>query len=268
MAMRVLGTIAGMNVFDRIITRKKSQPPQGRMRLQYQPADFAAIYAIGDVHGCYELLVDAERRILYDAKGFPGPKLIVLLGDYVDRGERSADVIEHLCKSPPEGFIRVALCGNHDDAFFRFLLDPKIAESWLQFAGRQTLLSYGLDAMRILRDGGIESLAVALRRVVPRRHLDLLRAMPVCVEIGDVFFVHAGIMPGIPLAEQADEDMMWIREPFISKGPQMRIAVVHGHTPADIPFIGEGRIGIDTAAFATGKLTVVRIAQRDVRILA
>nr|WP_132525172.1 metallophosphoesterase family protein [Rhizobium sp. BK376] len=236
------------------------KPP--RVRLSLDPLAYAAIYAIGDVHGCYEALIEAERRIVEDASLIAGPKLIVLLGDYVDRGKRSRDVLQHLCAPAPEGFHRVALCGNHDDAFFKFLTAPRTNIGWLEFGGEETLYSYGVDAKYLFSQGrgGLDALCAAIRLAVPTEHIELLRSMPIALSIGDLIFVHAGVRPGVSMDSQSDRDLMWIREPFITKGPQLPSLVIHGHTPDMKPVFASGRIGIDTAAFATGNLTVLKIA--------
>jgi serine/threonine protein phosphatase 1 len=239
------------------------------MRLSCDPLDYSAIYAVGDVHGCYEALVEAERRIVEDGRSVAGEKLIVLLGDYVDRGKRSRDVLQHLCSPAPEGFHRVALCGNHDDAFLRFLDNPRSHIGWIGFGGEETLYSYGIDAKYLLaQDKRLDALCAAIGLAVPPEHVDLLRSMPVALSIGELLFVHAGVRPGISLDSQSDRDLMWIREPFISKGPQLPSLVIHGHTPDMSPVFASGRIGIDTAAFATGNLTVLKIAGGEPSIFA
>ncbi len=258
-------------LFHRIFggnTRKVVEKPQ-RVRLSLDPVAYAAIYAIGDVHGCYEALIEAERRIVDDASMIAGPKLIVLLGDYVDRGKRSRDVLQHLCSPAPEGFHRVALCGNHDDAFLQFLERPQANINWLEFGGEETIYSYGVDAKYLLSQGrGVDALCAATRVAVPPEHVELLRSMPIALSIGDLIFVHAGIRPGISMDSQSDRDLMWIREPFITKGPQLPSLVIHGHTPDMAPVFASGRIGIDTAAFATGNLTVLKIADGEPSVFA
>jgi serine/threonine protein phosphatase 1 len=236
-----------------------------RNRLSLEPTDFPLIYAVGDVHGCYELLVEAERRIAADAAGEEA--LLVYLGDYVDRGPSSRDVLEHFCRPPPFSCRRITLCGNHDEAFLKLLNAPKIATEWLRFAGRDALMSYGIDASYVLRHGGVAALENALEQMVPARHKSLLESMPILVEIGELIFVHAGIRSGVPLASQVDEDLLWIRKPFLTRGPELPLIVVHGHTPTKAPYFGNGRIGIDTGAYATGNLTVVRIVNRQVTVL-
>ncbi|PPJ49376.1 serine/threonine protein phosphatase [Rhizobium sp. KAs_5_22] len=235
---------------------------EGRSRLSFErEAEFSAVYAIGDVHGCRTALLDAEARIVRDAAALGGKKLIVMLGDYIDRGPNSRQVLEHLIEPPPAGFERISLCGNHDELFLRFLADPAAHVSWLQLGGHATLFSYGIDASHILdRPRGLERLAELARQTVPSDQVDYLKSLPCLLTIGRIAFVHAGLRPGLPLEEQSDEDLMWIREPFLSRGPELPLVVVHGHTPAPQVTYGRGRICIDTGAFATGHLAVLKIA--------
>lgn len=223
------------------------------------PTDQTAIYAIGDVHGCLDELKAAERRICADAARLPvGRRIILLLGDLVDRGPRSADVLDHLVSPPPDGFERLALCGNHDQTFLDFIVDPQANMGWLEFGGEETLESYGIDLAHIRRKG-MAGLDNSLQATIPETHVDFLRRLPVSVRFGEVLFVHAGIRPGVPLDAQDDDDFMWIREPFLSTDNGLGIVVVHGHTPVEAPVFAAGRIGIDTGAYATGRLTVLRI---------
>jgi len=233
-----------------------------RDRIDLSGHDYAAIYALSDIHGCYDAMIAAERRIVEDARALPGGKLLMLLGDYVDRGPRSSDVLQHLCEPPPEGFDRYALCGNHDDVFLRFLDDPDTNSHWLDFGAMPTLASYGVDAKELLlkQGRGIRELRDITLEAMPAAHVDLLRSLAGAVTIGSSLFVHAGIRPGLPLAEQTDEDLMWIREPFLSEGPQLPLLVVHGHTPGDRPVFGKDRIGIDTAVSMGGTLTILKLA--------
>ncbi|WP_454850780.1 metallophosphoesterase family protein [Rhizobium binxianense] len=249
-------------VFHRVFgkARRPGDAAPSRGRVSFNAVEFSAIYAIGDVHGCYELLLNAEQRILEDAADSPGAVLVILLGDYVDRGPHSCEVLEHLCRPANPKMVRVTLCGNHEEGFLRLLQAPAVVAEWLRFAGPETLTSYGLDAAYILRHGGPGAFAAALGQAVPDHHRRLLEEMPVMATIGSFVFVHAGVRPGIPLAEQRDRDLVWIREPFLANGPQLPFVVIHGHTPAATPFVGQGRIGIDTGAFATGRLTVLKIA--------
>ncbi len=104
-------------------------------------------------------------------------------------------------------------------------------------------------------------------KAMPAAHVDLLRSLTIAVTYGSILFVHAGIIPGLPLSEQTDEDLMWIREPFLSGGPQLPLLVVHGHTPGSHPVFGLSRIGIDTAVSMGGTLTILKIAEGKQTIL-
>lgn len=226
----------------------------------------SVVYAVGDVHGCLTQLRDLERRIVADAAGLPGRKLLVMLGDYVDRGPSSAAVIDHLLAPAPEDFDRVCLCGNHEALMLAFLGQPLAHRDWLELGGEQTLRSYGIlfgDLRR--RTPGEAGLVDALEAAIPRRHRAFLEGLPVLLDLGDFVFAHAGLAPGVPIEEQSTQDLLWIREPFLRRGPELAqadgrpLTVVHGHTPSSLPTFGTGRIGIDTGAFMTGRLTALRI---------
>lgn len=239
-----------------------------RGRIEIDPKD-TAVYAIGDVHGCFEELRTAERRIVEDAAHISAKRRIILcLGDLVDRGPRSADVLDHLISAPPSGFERISICGNHDETFLSFIDDPHENMGWLEFGGEETLESYGIDMTRLARHrGGAAGLRDILQATVPEAHVAFLRQLPVSVRFGGVLFVHAGVRPGVPLDEQDEDDFMWIREPFVSQPHGLGLTVVHGHTPANEPVFAPGRIGIDTGAFATGRLTVLRVFESEAAII-
>jgi serine/threonine protein phosphatase 1 len=245
--------------------KSEEAPPASRHeRIEIDPKD-TVVYAIGDVHGCFAELRAAEQRIVADAAGISAERRIILcLGDLVDRGPQSADVIDHLIDAPPSGFERLSLCGNHDETFLAFIGDSQANMGWLEFGGEQTLESYGIDLSRLARHrGGTAGLGQLIRGTVPAAHLDFLSRLPILVRFGDTLFVHAGVRPGVPLEEQDDDDFMWIREPFVSQPHGLGVTVVHGHTPANEPVFAPGRIGIDTGAFATGRLTVLRVFGGD-----
>lgn len=250
---------------------KKAEPePRSweRERLEMSTDD-TVVYAVGDVHGCLKELLAAEDRIVADAaKVSAKRRVILLLGDLIDRGPQSADVLDHLTRSAPPGFERMAICGNHDDTFLGFMEDPVANEGWLEFGGVETMQSYGMDVERLLRQRkGLASLAAVLRETVPERHVAYLSALPVSVRFGDTLFVHAGVRPGVPLADQQDEDFMWIREAFLGADHGLGLTVVHGHTPSKDPVFVPGRIGIDTGAYATGRLTVLRMFHNEAAVI-
>jgi serine/threonine protein phosphatase 1 len=145
--------------------------------------------------------------------------------------------------------------------FLRFLEEPASNLAWLSQGGRETLFSYGVDADYLLyRSRGRSAVGPAVRDVVPSSHVELLQSMPISLTVGDAIFVHAGLRPDVLFEKQTDQDLMWIREPFLSKGAPAPLLVIHGHTPVMEPVFANRRIGIDTAAFATGRLTVLRMA--------
>lgn len=220
---------------------------------------FNTVYAVGDIHGRFDLLRGAEERIEADL-GADTRALVIYLGDYIDRGPSSADVIEHLLNPVTPRFTRLCLRGNHEDMFMQFLQSPREAEGWLDVAGRETLFSYKLDPKK-LRDSLSSPWATEqlLQSHIPERHRTFLDALPYFARWKSYLFVHAGIMPGIPLHKQDREDLLWIREPFLTVGPELPVTVVHGHTPQDEVSYGPRRIGIDTGAYATGRLSVLKI---------
>ncbi len=221
-----------------------------------------SIYAIGDVHGCIDLLRAAEDSIRFDIEKTDIPGLVVLLGDYVDRGPDSAAVLSHLASAPVGRMRRLVLCGNHDDMFLRFLREPEKNRGWLDMGGRETLLSYGVSGRHLTfrRNEDILDLKHVLHDAIPEAHIQLLESMPIYARIGGHLFCHAGLRPGVPLEKQSDADLMWIREPFITKGPQLSYVTVHGHTPSTEPTMGPNRIGIDTGAYVTGRLSVLKLS--------
>jgi serine/threonine protein phosphatase 1 len=238
-----------------------NSPPRRRVDLGDHPPTYS-LYAIGDVHGCIDQLRDAEEKIARDIAETGKPGLTILLGDYVNRGPQPAQVIEHLVKPSALGLRRISLCGNHDDLFIKFIRNPDAHLDWLDMGGHRTLLSYGIDLHQIgiKRRGNNDVLKGLMARHIPADHQQFLADLPISVRIGQLFFVHAGIRPGIPLGSQTDRDMLWIREPFLSKGAGIpSVFVIHGHTPNPAPSTGPQRMGIDTGVFYSGKLAVLKI---------
>lgn len=220
---------------------------------------FDKIYAIGDIHGRLDLLLEADRRIEADiAKDERA--LAIYLGDYIDRGPASCGVLEHLSTNRNLNFFRLCLRGNHDDVFLRFLDRPLEEWGWLDLGGKETLRSYGftIDPFRD-RALGRDALVDILSAKIPASHREFVASTPLWARSENFLFVHAGIQPGIVLERQDPHDFMWIREPFLSKGPGLPFTVVHGHTPGTSVSYGPNRIGIDTGAYATGRLTVLRL---------
>ena len=227
------------------------------------------IYAIGDVHGRFDLLQKIENKIIKDAKDFDGTKLIVMLGDYVDRGPQSAEVISHLIAPPPTGFERICLAGNHEQVMLDFLHAPESSENWLKFGGDETLRSYGISPDLVTQNGlSSRKFAQILKANVPDDHLKFLSELPSIVTMPDYIFVHAGIRPGVEISQQVDQDLMWIRGKFLTHDWTDGPTIVHGHTPGDAPEIINGRVNIDTGAYATEKLTAARVDGSGVSFLS
>ncbi len=228
------------------------------------------VYAVGDVHGCLDKLRTVEEVILRDAAATAGQKLIVMLGDYLDRGPDSAAVLDRLVSPLPDGLTRICLCGNHEAVFASLIDGSADLDAWLEFGGRQTIASYGIDPLYLRNDLGMNKQQVLeeLRRSLPEPHLRFLRTLPVSIETPQHFFCHAGVRPGVPIEEQSDRDLMWIRAAFLRSPVQIGKRVVHGHTPLPQPHVDDCRISLDTGACQGGSLTVARIAGGDVRLFS
>ncbi len=223
------------------------------------------IYAVGDIHGRLDLLDRLLNLIENDSKtNGAAETLLVFLGDYVDRGPDSAGVVNRLISGLPGGFTTVFLKGNHEDMLLSFLDEPGTGLSWIHNGGNAALLSYGAgldiiqDAYFLGRAGLLEANAV-FRELLPEDHLQFFRSLRPSFQAGGYFFAHAGVKPGVPLGCQDEQDLIWIRDEFLRHRGDFGAVVVHGHTPASAPEDYRNRIGIDTLAFRTGKLTAVAL---------
>ncbi len=231
----------------------------------------ARVYAVGDVHGRIDLLRALEAQIVADAAACQEQcrNLLVYLGDYVDRGFDSRKVLDHLASEPPDDFDRVLLLGNHDAWLRDFLAGEPVGESWLRFGGDATLLSYGVPlALDRPPEERLTEARDRLQAEVPETHRRLLADLELTLPFGDYLFCHAGIRPGVPLANQVEEDLIWIREPFLSWDGDAGKIIVHGHTVEDVPAIRRNRIGVDTGACYTGNLTCVVLEGTGRRFLS
>jgi serine/threonine protein phosphatase 1 len=227
------------------------------------------VYAIGDVHGRLDLLDQLLSQIVRDAEtGRDLIKYIVFLGDYIDRGPNSRAVIDRLAAPPPPGFGAIHLKGNHEAAMLKFLADAPDGLNWLRYGGLATLASYGVRPPE--DDAPPEHVDEARRRLqaaMPAHHKAFLNRLRMSLSIGDYYFVHAGVRPGTPLDRQNDHDMLWIREEFLHSTVNHGKLVVHGHTIVMEPDIRPNRIGIDTGAYATNRLTALVLEGTDQRFL-
>jgi serine/threonine protein phosphatase 1 len=221
--------------------------------------DGTRVYAVGDIHGRLDLLRAIDRLIAADAAASPAARnVVVYLGDYVDRGDHSREVIDWLIDHPLAGFERVLLLGNHEDSMLQFRHDLQIGPAWLSFGGAATLHSYGIKPPATDRE--FVRVQAELRAQLPERHLAFLRGLALSHVEGDFYFVHAGVRPGVPLDAQSPQDQLWIRDEFLASRQDFGKIVVHGHTITDEPEVKRNRIGIDTGAFASGTLTCLVLA--------
>ncbi|HLN23247.1 MAG TPA: metallophosphoesterase family protein [Patescibacteria group bacterium] len=240
-----------------------------RTSIEAGEGDPFLVYAIGDIHGEIAALDCLLRRIVADAATRPEvlPEL-VFLGDYVDRGADSRAVVERLSGLALPGFTLHTLMGNHEAAMLDFLADPGRGASWLAYGGAETLVSYGVRASFGISDPArCQELRDQLLARLPDHHWEFLKGLLPQVVLGDYLFVHAGIRPGRSIAAQRPEDVLWIREPFLSSRRRHEKVVVHGHTVTEQPELLSNRIGIDTGAFATGTLTAVALSENNPRLL-
>lgn len=230
--------------------------------------DGSRVYAIGDVHGRADLLTELHKSIQNDAADYDGRRVVVHLGDYVDRGTNPNGVIDLLLGDPLPGFEVINLAGNHEEFLLKFLEDPSIGTPWLANGGDATIYAYGISLPRTgEQDERLRQVQSALRARLPAEHVSFLKGLtPFHIE-GDFAFVHAGIRPGTPVDQQATEDLYWIREDFLSSRAEHSHIIVHGHTITRDPEERANRIGIDTGAYFSGKLTALVLDGDERRFL-
>jgi serine/threonine protein phosphatase 1 len=227
---------------------------------QPQGAKGYRAYVIGDVHGRLDLLeellgkIDRER-----AERPPAKTLLVFLGDLIDRGPSSAQVIERLRTLTLPGLQSVFLLGNHEEVLLRIIGgEAGLITQWRWFGGAECLKSYGVDPKALARLDDQAALET-VRAAIPVSHVEFIRSFVDTCRFGDYLFVHAGIRPGVALEEQAQSDLRWIREPFLFDDTDHGCVVVHGHTISSEVEERTNRIGIDTGAYRSGVLTALAI---------
>lgn len=222
------------------------------------------IYAVGDVHGHADRLRAIHAAIAADiAKNHVQDPLIVHLGDYIDRGPDSAACLTIAASGPIDGVPVVNLIGNHERMLLDALNSARRAETWIFNGGGATLASWGIDLETPWREWA---------DLIPTDHLRFIRGLPTSHVVGRYVFVHAGVRPGISLAMQREEDLLWIRDEFLSwRGTMLpdapEMLIVHGHTPCPEPDVQRNRIGIDTNAGRGGKLTCAALSKDSVYFL-
>lgn len=245
---------------------RSRRPPADPSRIR----DGVVVWAVGDIHGRADLLGTLVGRLAAEAARAPDTRhVLIYLGDHVDRGLRSRDVIDMVRVGPPVGFEQVCLRGNHEQAMLDFLDGLSDGTDWLRYGGLETLLSYGVSVKGLptSREAS-DALRVALAAAVPEAHIAFLRSTVLYHVEDDYLFVHAGVRDGIALRDQVSDDLLWIRDEFLSRRDRYEgRVVVHGHTVTDRPHDRPHRIGIDTGAFASGRLTAVALSGADRRFI-
>ena len=264
---------------DTADARPASAPRPHNARVTQAP-EGVCLYAVGDIHGRMDLLVRLIELIDADAATLPeGVKAqIVFLGDYIDRGLQSREVIEDFVSGAIDRFDPVYLLGNHEEALLRFLEEVNFGSQWTRYGGAETLYSYGLappnsraslnshEQMQKARDAW-SRVWNEFRSRLPAGHLNFFQGLKPYHIAGDYLFVHAGLRPGLRLEEQSQRDMLWIREEFLDAPEPFDYLIVHGHTPEDAIYHDGRRIGLDTGAFLTGRLSAARLFGTEVAFL-
>jgi serine/threonine protein phosphatase 1 len=227
------------------------------------------VYVVADIHGRADLLDQLHELMNADFERSGAPDVhVIYLGDYIDRGPDSSGVLERLA-TRHAAFVKVTLLrGNHEELLLRFLRDSSIGSAWNKLGGLETLRSYGIDVTKVLTEEGYPGLSQHLAQRLPSHHKVLLEQLETCTSVGDYFFCHAGVRPGVPLDKQRPEDLSWIRTPFLDSAADFGKVVVHGHSPTDKPDFRHNRINIDTRAYATGRLTCLVLEDDTRRILS
>jgi serine/threonine protein phosphatase 1 len=247
-----------LKVFDRT-------PAVARTR---RVPDGTLVYCVGDIHGRDDLLRDMSGRIDADVKTRSFDRAVtVFLGDYIDRGPGSKRVLELLAGGEWPTSV-IALAGNHEDFLKDFLGDAGVLDFWRSQGGLVTLHSYDVDVGPAMAGRDFAKVQVEFTACFPKQHRDFLETLKVSTFIGDYFFCHAGVRPGVALDCQNRDDLLNIREPFLSSETEHGKLIVHGHTPALAPEIRPNRIGIDTAAYATGRLTCLVLEKDEQHFLS
>lgn len=239
-----------------------SEVPKARPRV----AANWRIYAVGDVHGRADLLSKLFERIDRDVQGCMATKFMeIFLGDYIDRGSHSREVIDLLIA---RGRSRetVFLKGNHEACALQFLKDSAMLRQWQDLGCAPTLRSYGVP---LRQDGSYSQheIRVTFQRALPDAHRSFMQGLKLSFTCGDFFFAHAGVRPGIPLEKQSEQDLLWIRNDFLLHEDYLGKVIVHGHTPTPAPDLRPNRINIDTGAYATGQLTCVVLEGDQIRFI-
>ncbi|USG61295.1 metallophosphoesterase [Sneathiella marina] len=232
------------------------------------PADELA-FVIGDIHGRNDLLLSVIERITtHEYVPDYQKRHIVFLGDYVDRGKMSKEVIQTLIDLDLPEFNIVTLDGNHEASMRGFLENPVKGKRWLHYGGDATLRSYGIDvSLDDLTEADLVAKSAELEMALSPSHKKFLYGLTGHYSLGDFFFTHAGINPKRVLAEQSERDLLWIRSEFLTHDGLYEKVIVHGHSISAQPEFRDNRIGIDTGAFYSNDLTCLVLYGNSKKIL-
>ena len=221
------------------------------------------IFAIGDIHGCLNELVSIHQKILSYEKYKKEEDLIIYLGDYIDRGPKSKQVVDEIIEFKNKGFKTYFLMGNHDEMMIDFLLNKiNNLKNWLNFGADQTFRSYDIEIVEFIKDGFDDYIIDKLRKVLIEKlgndHINFFTNLKLKFSVAQYMFVHAGIDPKKKLENQTKQDYLWSRsDSFFNKDFKAEKIIIHGHTPEkdiiDLP----GRINVDTGCYFSGKLSCV-----------
>ncbi|QHQ37242.1 serine/threonine protein phosphatase [Algicella marina] len=230
------------------------------------------MYAIGDIHGSIDELGSLWANIQADLSARPhDAPLVVFLGDYTDRGRDSRGVVEQLIAWRDDTALETRfIYGNHDHCFLTYLSEPLTKSTptlhWLnpRMGGDKTLASYGIADCS---DEDPLAAHPAFTAAVPRQHVTFLRTAERMIRVGSYLFVHAGIRPNVPLPEQEETDLIWIRAPFLDDKTDHGFIVVHGHTPVKEVEHHGNRIAVDTGAVFGGLLSAVVLEDNSASVL-
>ena len=227
------------------------------------------VYAIGDIHGCAKQLASIQIKIVNNLNFRKDKDLLIYLGDYIDRGPSSKDVINYVIKLQKENVKSIFLMGNHEQVMIDFLFNKiNNLRYWINLGADKTLKSYNIEVAEFIQDGfesdKIEKLRVLLIKELPKEHQNFLMKLKLSHIIGNYLFVHAGINPEKSLSQQNKIDFLWSRSgKFFDKNFEFEKIIVHGHTPEKEIINFPYRINIDTGCFFSGKLSCVYLNDKD-----
>jgi len=259
-----------------VLAREKLRPadaghdaPAPDITAEHYGPDDTILYAVGDIHGRADLLEKLIDQIDQDQARTKVPGRLIFLGDYIDRGLQSRQVIDILLSERVQAMEPLFIKGNHEAAMMDFVGNPETGPIWAKYGGRETLVSYGVRPPRSLtfnhewvtaHEEFIEALPLA--------HENFMLNLRLSIRLGDFGFVHAGVRPNIDFDEQDEKDLLWIRDEFLHGKLKMNLTIVHGHTPVDEPSNAAQKINVDTGAYYSGHLTAARIEGNNITFIS